>query len=92
MSNFGKRKRLSVVKDQKADNKEKSLHKNLKFNDKTYFALLKYLKQSHPDSDEYSMLPHSDNSLVLRNLARNLKSNNWLTGLKLSMEAPNVSL
>ncbi|MBW0565831.1 hypothetical protein O181_105546 [Austropuccinia psidii MF-1] len=89
MSKFCQRQRIEVFKDQKTDNKEKSLHKNLEFNDKTYFALLKYLKQSHPDLRDYSMLPHPDNSLVLRKFARNLKSINRPTGLKLSMEAPN---
>ncbi|MBW0489835.1 hypothetical protein O181_029550 [Austropuccinia psidii MF-1] len=89
MSKFCQRKRLEFFKDQKTDNEEKSLHKNLEFNDKTYFALLKYLKQSHPDLCDYSMLPHPDNSLVLRKFSRNLKSINWPTGLKLSMEAPN---
>ncbi|MBW0505294.1 hypothetical protein O181_045009 [Austropuccinia psidii MF-1] len=86
--NLCQRQRLEVFKDQRTDNEEKSLHKNLEFNDETYFALLKYLKQSHPDLCDYSMLPNLDNSLLLRKLAKKLKSINWLTGLKLSMEAP----
>ncbi|MBW0496853.1 hypothetical protein O181_036568 [Austropuccinia psidii MF-1] len=89
MSNFCQRQRLEAVEDHKTDDEENSLHKNLEFNDKTLFALLKYLKQSHPDLRVYSMLPYPDNSLVLRKFAKKLKLINWLTGLKLSMEVPN---
>ncbi|MBW0504759.1 hypothetical protein O181_044474 [Austropuccinia psidii MF-1] len=89
MAKFCQRQRLQALKLKESDPEDKPTHEKLEMNDETYIALLKFLQQRHPDLRDCSILPHPLNSLVLQKFAINLKSINWIMGLKLSTERPN---
>ncbi|MBW0582545.1 hypothetical protein O181_122260 [Austropuccinia psidii MF-1] len=65
MLKFCQRQRLEVLKKDKDDPKGTPLHKKVEFNDDTYYALLEYLQQSHPNLRDHRMVPHPSSSLVL---------------------------
>ncbi|MBW0484216.1 hypothetical protein O181_023931 [Austropuccinia psidii MF-1] len=83
------RQRLKVLIKDKNDPKGTPLCKKVKLNDDTYYALLEYLQQNHPNLHDHRMLPHPSSSLVLWAFAQNFKSISWVKGSKLSTEPPN---
>ncbi|MBW0509438.1 hypothetical protein O181_049153 [Austropuccinia psidii MF-1] len=89
MLKFCQRQRLEVLNEDKNDPESTPLRKKVELNDDTYYALLEYLQQSHPNLRDHRMLPHPSSSLVLRRFAQNLKSISWVKGSKLSTEPPN---
>ncbi|MBW0504953.1 hypothetical protein O181_044668 [Austropuccinia psidii MF-1] len=89
MAKFCQRQRLQALKFKKSDPEDNPAHEKLEINNKTYIALLKYLQQRHPNLHDFSIHCHPLSSLVLQKFAINLKSINWIIGLKLSTERPN---
>ncbi|MBW0525961.1 hypothetical protein O181_065676 [Austropuccinia psidii MF-1] len=89
MLKFCQRQWLEVFNKDKNDPKGTPLHKKVELNDDTYYTLLEYLQQSHPNLRDHRILPHPASSLVLQSFAQNFRSISWVKGSKLSTEPPN---
>ncbi|MBW0478447.1 hypothetical protein O181_018162 [Austropuccinia psidii MF-1] len=89
MKKFSQRQRLEVQMQDITEKENTSSPKFFQLTNHIYDRLFSHLRSVHPNLRDYQDLPHPNNSLVLPNYSKDLKSAFWKLSIKISSLQPN---